>query len=852
MAAAGPATDDDAGDAGARAPTEMAPVEESDPRIVRDDVDYSDGSPALRFTKDGAGFLYYRSKDGEQPRVAGCVAKVNAYQNKFYFYDNCSTTARDSKGPYPVPKTLLCAMNERIVGFVVNRNVDDKCVTPGLVCSKDGASIIDEKGNTLKSWLWDSGRQGAGTPPKEPFTFTMNRWLTFKFTSRTDMTVTFNCDGVEREFQMGERFRRTDTYMDKAVPAPGMLGKKVIVTDAPSLQERTRLFNEEAKFSRMAVKPDSRNIRRFGEIKDVMAGLEEHFSSYERRIETGEWLTKPFAAAGWRDDALARTLKEVPQHRAARSTDNPLGATDLGMTLKEAGHVSDPFELTGDRAGPLGATGRTVLSATGGGLGATQSTADDSISGGAGGPGAAAAMSGFSARDGKWLGELDIKKAIAEANPVLERSTQLRGASGRYCIDVPVENKGTVFRKLPVVRARNLDRYLDEVARPQQLVLVACLRDDDPLCRRAQQLLEHVNGSLASQYPDDPNTGKRDDGAAPPNPCPYRIIKVDMQESREMTRRFAIHALPMFLSFCDGKLCYAGPLGGAVMRMPICDRAVNYLVLEPSAKHQMQAERVLRAQGCSWDLAIRAADALAHVRRLGDDAANKKGPRAGEVVASHAILLVSADCNPEDVKGIVAQMERRKKGGGRGSGAAGGPALCGETLVVAVHECGRVKPFPEVPAAESRGRRGGRKKKTDAAAVREDLAHQAPEATSGALCSPRSGLVSHPTADLLLGGVASVAMVRPFKRGTVEELSKLWWALRLRAQLEGAAGEAAAAAVGAAKAAHVGLTHDDVLAKMHEHLELGKRGQFIDPGSTFGLSLSASDTAFRGVTLIGV
>ena len=48
----------------------------------------------------------------------------------------------------------------------------------------------------------------------------------------------------------------------------------------------------------------------------------------------------------------------------------------------------------------------------------------------------------------------------------------------------------------------------------------------------------------------------------------------------------------------------------------------------------------------------------------------------------------------------------------------------------------------------------------------------------------------------------------------------------------------------------MGTTHDDVIARMAEMAENGKKGKFLSSDTEFGLALSASDTAFRGVTLI--
>lgn len=92
--------------------------------------------------------------------------------------------------------------------------------------------------------------------------------------------------------------------------------------------------------------------------------------------------------------------------------------------------------------------------------------------------------------------------------------------SGRYCIEAPVDNKAPPFVKLDVIGSADFDDFISNGVNPDQLVLVACLREDDNACRNATQLLEHVNGTLASRFPADKDTGE--------SKSPYVIVKFDM------------------------------------------------------------------------------------------------------------------------------------------------------------------------------------------------------------------------------------------------------------------------------------------------------------------------------------
>lgn len=192
--------------------------------------------------------------------------------------------------------------------------------------------------------------------------------------------------------------------------------------------------------------------------------------------------------------------------------------------------------------------------------------------------------------------QLDVRKRIEQRHPKLKRSVQLKNASGRYCVDLEVDTPPPAFKKLPVISRAQFDDFLSNVVPSDQLVMVACLREDSPACRVAAQvrlnhccvpfcpvfllffvvvvvvscwrdpaclapprlqLLEHVNGTLSQRYPKGRGgLGSSRGGAR----CPYRLVKFDMASSRFLTQRYGIHSLPMFLMFLNNKLVYAGTL----------------------------------------------------------------------------------------------------------------------------------------------------------------------------------------------------------------------------------------------------------------------------------------------------
>lgn len=66
-----------------------------------------------------------------------------------------------------------------------------------VLMTKDGCTLVDGTDGILKSWLWDSSRQNAGTPPRDPIELRLNKYLKFKFVNRKTITVVFKCDPVK-------------------------------------------------------------------------------------------------------------------------------------------------------------------------------------------------------------------------------------------------------------------------------------------------------------------------------------------------------------------------------------------------------------------------------------------------------------------------------------------------------------------------------------------------------------------------------------------------------------------------------------------------------------------------------
>merc|ERR1712086_334701 len=84
-------------------------------------------------------------------------------------------------------------------------------------------------GDITRHWKWDRTRQNPGTHPEEPVQLQLNRELKFIFRTIDDVTVKFFCEGVQKEYAVGLRLKRTDCYLEhtKTISSGEERGKKM-------------------------------------------------------------------------------------------------------------------------------------------------------------------------------------------------------------------------------------------------------------------------------------------------------------------------------------------------------------------------------------------------------------------------------------------------------------------------------------------------------------------------------------------------------------------------------------------------------------------------------------------------
>ena len=266
-------------------------------------VDYPNGSKALRFDSEGAGFVYYPSGN-----VAVCVSKFSSYQKKFFFYGD------DSKG------TLIGFSSEKSEGFALSSGKK-------VLWNLDGGSIAGADGTVRRKWRWDPTKQGAGSPPAEPLTVFLNDSLQCTFRSRQECSFKFAAAGVVREFDCSEKLRRYDSYMENSSRGPA--GKIQVAIPSPvTLQQRLAQKLEAGKLQRARLNPRSDMISN-PEMSGVMKSLEDSFYAHEQKIKNdksvapaaGDDSENHFYATTsiggeWRGEADSMTASEVDRIKA--------------------------------------------------------------------------------------------------------------------------------------------------------------------------------------------------------------------------------------------------------------------------------------------------------------------------------------------------------------------------------------------------------------------------------------------------------------------------------------------------------------------------------------------------------
>jgi hypothetical protein len=657
----------------------------------------------------GGRFFFYDAPplyDGAAAAAAGAAARASGRGG-----EGASLSGAQMRAAARVKersKHLLATLDERAVGFAAEALAARPCTTPGVRCAAfvatpndmhrcascgrpggehlagrklvltpEGGDVTDAAGRVACRWLWDSRKAAAGTPPAPGFTLALNSRLRLVYTSREDIRVDFQSDGVMRTFHCGAARK------PRGGGGGGGSGGSGAAAGAAA-----------AAAARAGVDGHMGLAGMLADLDSSISAARTRVAGLNKGVATGLLdLTGRLSAAG----GLGTT-------GVAFRTTSAAGTGALRFT--GTGPNAGAFSLIESRAVAREATEREVppaliaaltarVTASGAGGEAAPSSASPRKRGGDGPPpsspprrqGADAFFDGGSEGDvadmlsqlaatgriqredgygsltgaamhgGEWIAGADVLRKLQGVHPIYTRTAMLKAASGKFDAWQPLvrSSDDLIFRGLDRVTGDGVDAFLAATARPEQTVLLAFLHPADSACRRVLQMLEHVNGTLAAAFPDDPQYAVAVEAPPPPPPppppsaggagrggkpplagtgaggggggtaqgrgggggggrvklCPYRLARYDMSAaSAGQLKRFGVRTLPFFALFRRGHPVYTGAMGGArVIVVPSSNRPLNVLIVERSGGDQVAAERAAKARRMPSDLACGTFDA---------------------------------------------------------------------------------------------------------------------------------------------------------------------------------------------------------------------------------------------------
>lgn len=684
-----------------------------------------------------------------------------------------------------------------------------------LVLSPESGTIVDGRGNVLQKWLWERKRQGAGTPPDSPVILPLNSFWTLTYVDRYNVTLQFKCESIAWSLPVG------------CSHSPEHLAR-----ERRPLTVRITAASE-AQASARAELQENLTTRGLGDMLKLVDDMQATVSRvHSRRLDKGALSATMGATLS--GSALGRSLlaTAAPTPAALREAAIVATAQEVPMFVPTASLAATQQFLSTGRLDT-----RTVLSPTATSAASTHAFAASAdsfgaqsfrVSDGYGG------MSGAAMHKGTWIAGADVLRKLQTVHPLMPRSDVLHHNSGKYVDDRPIVrmHEDLVFRPLQSVAPHQLAAALQHSARGGQLVLVACLRDAESWSRTTQQLLEHVNGTLATAFPDDPqfehalsgdgsgSSGSSSDSGARASGrgrlCPYKLLRVDMAGGGAdgHPQLKWVRSLPYFFMYMDGKLVYSGVMGGAgvVHSVSSSNMAPKLLLADPDPACQLQVDRAAKMRKVMCDTACGRFDAAAGrivgtldvagdaVKRVaahaaatrrgqasmreevGGSAANanananaKPAPPPGtdataRELGAYAIILVSADAGSvDDVSRLAATVS------GLAPAASTASVTVGTTPVKLVGASLMVALHPagSVYVHNVMCERCLRSIHKGPAAAAQALAAAA-AAPAGPWTCPHCLIVQNATPDILLGGRCSVAALKPVKTSTVEQLTLLW------------------------------------------------------------------------------
>lgn len=245
---------------------------------------YENGNNGTNLDIKGVGYVYYPNG-----AIAICSSPASDYQNRFYAFDKDRKT------------TVLLGVDELGIGFAsCSKRKSAAVENKQCVLSKIGG-LISHDGNITHEWRWDGKTTG---PPDSFISIDLNENLTFKLKNRQEMFLSFRCENITVELDMGVKQKRETSYLDNATKQ--IDGKIIPKIDHVTLQERTRKFNADMSGQRNKLYPKSENLTDM--VSGIVKNLENNFEHISEKL-----LSSTSAGTEWKSESLSATIKEIPK-----------------------------------------------------------------------------------------------------------------------------------------------------------------------------------------------------------------------------------------------------------------------------------------------------------------------------------------------------------------------------------------------------------------------------------------------------------------------------------------------------------------------------------------------------------
>ena len=153
----------------------------------------------------------------------------------------------------------------------------------------------------------------------------------------------------------------------------------------------------------------------------------------------------------------------------------------------------------------------------------------------------------------RWPTSVEVRRSLQHKYPALHRTKTLRAASGRYSTSAPVKLKLQQSLSCNELTSTTFDKELRKSENLNRLVIVLCVREDDGLCVKADQLFRALNSDF--------NMGGNQEECSP------ALYKFSMSESRFITKRYGVYTLPAYLAFYNTELIKARVLAARPIKL---------------------------------------------------------------------------------------------------------------------------------------------------------------------------------------------------------------------------------------------------------------------------------------------